>query len=333
MRNITTCSILVFLLVTLAAQAQEGQKAYRFLNLPTSTRVNALGGSNVSLVENDISLVFHNPSLLGEEMNMNASLGYMSYIGDIGVGSAIFGKSISPISSFAVGANFVNYGKFTQTSEDHQIEGDFSAKDIALNGVYSRDLTEKLRGGVTAKFLYSSFESYSSVAIGFDVGLSYYNEAKEFSTAIVFKNIGAQLSSYDDKRLSLPWDLQVGLSKKMNHAPIRISVTGVYLNQWKFSDINEANGVEDKKDNFTKTLFKHLVFGVDFVPSQSFWAGVGYNPKTNSDMKILEGNKWGGWSLGAGVRVSKFNLGFSMAPFHPSATSYHFNVGVDLSKF
>ena len=61
--------ILFFLLISLWANttyAQLGDEAYSFLRLPSSTRVGALGGDNISLVECDPSLGFHNPALLGK---------------------------------------------------------------------------------------------------------------------------------------------------------------------------------------------------------------------------------------------------------------------------
>ncbi|GAB6011347.1 type IX secretion system protein PorQ [Viscerimonas tarda] len=326
--------ILVCLLfVPFVASAQNGEEVFRFLNLPTSTHINALGGNNVSLVDNDISLVFHNPALLGEEMNMNLNLNYMSYIDDISAGSAIFGKTLSPISTFALGMSYLDYGSFKRTSADNIASGEFSSKDIVLNGIYSRDLTPYLRGGVTAKFIYSSYEEYTSTAIGFDLGLSYYNEDRSFSAGLALKNIGTQLSAYDEKRARLPWDVQLGLTKKLANAPLRLSLTGMYLTQWNFDKINEANGIESTGDNFTKTFFKHTVIGVDILPSQNMWIGVGFSPKINADLKLQEGNKWGGFNAGAGFNIKKFKLGFSFAQYHPSATSFHFSLSTDLSMF
>ncbi|MFR9166427.1 MAG: type IX secretion system protein PorQ [Dysgonomonas sp.] len=323
---------LLLVCIPFISYAQEGEKVYRFLNLPTSTHVNALGGSNVSLVDNDISLVFHNPALLGEEMNMNVNVNYMSYIADIGYGSAIFGKSINELSTFAVGLSYLDYGDMKQASAENEADGNFSAKEWVLNGVYSRDLTPFLRGGVAMKFLYSSIDSYSSTAIGVDVGLSYYNKDKSFSAGLAIKNVGAQLSAYNEKRVSLPWDVQLGLTKRLGHSPLRLSVTGIYLNQWKFEKVNKANGINDDEDSFFKTFTKHLVFGLDVIPTENLWLGVGYSPKVHSDLKIQDGNKWGGWNLGAGVRVKRFNIGFSFAQYHPDATSYHFSLSFDLSK-
>ena len=47
---------------------------------------NALGGHTVALVERDPSLIFHNPALLGAEMDGMINLNYMNYISDINVG-------------------------------------------------------------------------------------------------------------------------------------------------------------------------------------------------------------------------------------------------------
>lgn len=328
------CSVLFILCILFCfrVNAQDGEKAFRFLEMPTSVRVDALGGTNVSLIDNDISLVFYNPAALGKEMNMRANLNYLSYLADIKAVSAIFGKSLGDVSSFAVGVNYMDYGKFTETSIN-EIVGEFQAKDIVVNGIYSHMLTDRLRGGVNAKFIYSSYAEFTSTAIGFDVGLSYYNEDSEFSAGLVLKNIGAQLSSYTDKRVGLPWDVQVGMSKKLRNAPIRFSLTGRYLTQWDFYRVNAADGIDTSEDNFFKTFIKHTVIGVDVLPSKNLWLGVGFNPKVNSDMKLKEGGKWGGFNAGAGIKIQKFSVGFSLAQYHPSATTYHFNVAFDMSKF
>ncbi|MDR1810270.1 MAG: type IX secretion system protein PorQ [Prevotella sp.] len=323
--------IIMLLLVPFPVWGQNGEKVFRFLNLPTSTHVNALGGNNVSLVDNDISLVFHNPALLGAEMDMNLNINYMSYLADIGTGSAIFGKAVSPISAFAIGASYLDYGSFKRTSEENIASGEFGSKDIVINGMYSRDLSPYIRGGVTAKFIYSSYEEYTSTAIGFDVGLSYYNDENMLSAGIVVKNLGAQLSAYDEQRARLPWDIQLGLTKKIINAPLRFSVTAMYLTQWNFEKINEANGLEPSDDNFTQTLFKHTVLAADILLSKSMWIGVGFSPKVNSDLKLTEGNKWGGFNAGAGISIKKFKVGFSFGQYHPSATSFHFSLSTDLS--
>lgn len=325
--------IYFFLLLALSVSAQDGKDVFDFLRLPTSARASAMGGHTVSLVERDPSLIFHNPALLGGEMDGMVNLNYMNYISDINVGSAVFTKALNEKSAWGVGASFMSYGTIQETTSENQMVGDISAKDINVSGFYSHDLSERWRGGVSLKFLYSSFAEYSSIGLCVDAGLSYYNSEKEFSAGFTLKNIGAQLKAYNDKRQKVPWDIQMGISQKMKHAPIRFSLTAMYLNRWKFDYTEEANKDTYNEDNFLKSLVKHFVIGVDFVPSENFWIGVGFNPKANMDLKLQNGNGLGGFSAGAGVKIKMFEVGVSLAKYHPSAMSMMMSVSTTLADF
>ena len=89
-----------------------------------------------------------------------------------------------------------------------------------------------------------------------------------------------------------------------------------------------------KGDNFAKALFKHLVIGIDYIPSENFWIGVGFNPKTKMDMKLQGGgNGLAGFSAGAGVKIKMFDVGVSFAKYHPSAMSMMMSVSTTLADF
>ena len=63
-----------------------GSGVYEFLNLPTSGIVASLGGKVNALPDNDLNLVFHNPSLLNPEMDNQLVLNYVNYFADINFG-------------------------------------------------------------------------------------------------------------------------------------------------------------------------------------------------------------------------------------------------------
>ena len=73
--------IIVFLLLlSMAALAQKGgESTYSFLGLANAARVAALGGEVVSLRDDDINMVFHNPALLSAGMHNNLALNYVNY--------------------------------------------------------------------------------------------------------------------------------------------------------------------------------------------------------------------------------------------------------------
>ncbi|MDR1981591.1 MAG: type IX secretion system protein PorQ [Tannerellaceae bacterium] len=311
----------LFSLLLQCAAAQNGEEAFTFLRFPASARINALGGNHISLVERDPALIFHNPAALGAEMDGMINLNYMNYISDINTGSALFTKAWGEKSAWGVGAGFISYGNFKQTTADRFIEGEFSVKDISLNAFYSRELSDRWRGGLAIKLLYSSLERYTSIGLAVDAGLSYYNSQNGFSAGIVLKHIGAQLKAYDDARQKMPWDIQLGMSKKMAYAPFRLSLTAMYLNRWTF----------DSGETFFQSLAKHAVIGVDFIPTENVWLGIGFNPKTNQDMKLQGGNALAGFSAGAGITVKKFDVGVSIAKYHPAAMSLMVSVSTALT--
>ena len=266
-------------------------------------------------------------------MDNMLNLNYMNYISDVNVGSALFTKAHGERAAWGVGATFIGYGDIQEALPGNVVTGaSVSAKDISVNGFYARDLNERWRGGLALKFLYSGLADYTSIGLCVDAGLSYYNSEKGFSFGFALKNIGAQLKAYEDERQKMPWDIQLGISQKLSHAPLRLSLTAQYLNRWKFDYVDNTN-VEQKDDSFFKTFAKHLIIGVDFVPSDNFWVGVGFNPKVNMDMKLQGGGSFSGFSAGAGVRIKMFDVGFSLAKYHPSALSLMLSVSTTLEDF
>jgi len=312
------------LLFTFPLLAQEGKSTFDFLQLPNSARASALGGTNVSIIENDLSLVNQNPAFLGREMNLTLSGGYLSYIADIGVGNVLFAKSLGERSAWGVGFVFTNYGKMLETTNESVILGDLNAVDICGNIFFSRDLSERIRGGVTAKVIYSDYAYNTVIGLGVDLGLSYYNPDNNLSLGLTGKNLGRQVKAYETELANLPWEIQFGISQKLAHAPIRYSITGIQLNNWQFYNLQR------EKDSFATNLLKHFVFGVEFLLTDNFWAGLGYSVKRSSDLHLSEGNKFSGFSVGAGLKVKAFSVGCSVGQYHPSATSLMVNISTSL---
>ncbi|MDR2805518.1 MAG: type IX secretion system protein PorQ [Dysgonamonadaceae bacterium] len=323
MRNL----FLIFLVsvVSPSLWAQGGSTTFDYLLLPHSARSSALGGINVSVVENDASLIYDNPAFLGSEMDKTILINYLSYVSDIGVGNMIFTKKGSEKTSFGIGVIYANYGHMTETTEDNQIIGDLKASDICGTVFVSHDITDRLRGGISGKFLYSNYYHNTAIGLGVDVGLSYCNEENTLTWGLVGKNIGRQIKAYEEELSALPWDIQFGISHKLSHAPIRFSLSAIHLKQWKFDDVYAGD------DSFVKTLAKHLIVGVELIPNDNFWLGVGYNIKRSADMHLEDGNKFGGFSAGAGVRIKTFSVGCSIGKYNTAATSFMISLATSLA--
>lgn len=296
--------------------AQDGNTAFHILKLPFSSHAGALGGENISIVEDDITLAVHNPALLSYISDKTLNLNYMSYINDTKVGSAAFGKLLGARSSWAVSAQYVDYGKFDERNEEGVYMGEFPAKDIVLSGLYAYDLSDYWAGGVKANFIYSTYEKYTSFAIGVDLGLNYYHNENGLSFSIVARNLGGQIVAFEDRHEKLPFDLQVGVSKSLLHAPFRFSATLHQLTSW--------GGKINKK------AANHLIIGADYKPTNNFYISLGYNFKRADEMKVEGSSRWTGLSMGAGIHIKKIKLGAAYAKYHPSASSLLMNLSLTL---
>ena len=325
--------LFVLLVVAMPAVGQEGDHVFNFLRIATSNRAAALGGHNISLTENDPNMVFHNPGLLGQEMDKSLGISYSNYISDINMGSAIFTKAARERAAWGAGIQFINYGNFKEALSDNTVIGSFSANDFSFNGFFGYDLSDRWRGGATGKLIYSALDTYSSVALAVDLGVSYYNADKGFSTAMTFKNLGGQLKAYTDERAKIPWDIQMGLTQKLAHAPFRVSMTLVNLNRWKYQYIeNQGDGELLVKEKFGRAFFNHFIFGLNFIPSNNFWLGVGFNPKVNGDMKRQNGGGFAGFTAGGGIHIKRFDVGLSYLNYYPSAASLQVSLGIYLGS-
>ena len=314
MRKVIIAAIL--LLSVLTTKAQESQTAYNFLRLPVSAHVAALGGDNTTLIEDDPTLIFHNPALINNVTDRTMNLNLMTYMKGATTASASYMQAAGERGTWGVTGQYMGYGSMKETTASGQQTGEFSAKDIAVGGSFAYALSERFTGGITAKFIASYIGQYNSLAAGVDLGLNYYNAETDLSLSAVARNLGGQLSAYEDDFERMPLDLQVGITKRLLRSPLRLSASLVRLNDWEYG------------------FGKHIVIGADLLLSQQFYIAAGYNALRAAEMKIQEGDgssaHGAGLSIGAGLQLQKLKLNVAYAKYHVSASSLVFNISYAL---
>lgn len=339
-------AFLIFAISSLFVQSQSGgNNTYEFLNLSSSARVAALGGYQLAVKDNDPFLAFDNPSLLNKEMDNKLALSYVNYISDIGSGFASYTKSFKDIGVFSGAVKFIDYGKFTETDNAGNEIGDFNAGEYAFVIGYGRELDTNFSIGANVKTLYSNLYDYSSLGVAVDLSASYLSRDRSFTMALVVKNIGKQITTFNDgAEEELPFEIQYGLSKKFENVPIRLGLVFHNLQQWDLgydnpnddqeSTILTSAAVEEKKDNkFLENFGRHIIVNSEFLVSENFNIRFGYNYMRRSDLKIDEKLGAVGFSWGLGFRVNKFHLSYGRSAFHQAAATNTFSVSTRLSDF
>jgi hypothetical protein len=341
-------SLLLFaLFLSLNAYSQiGGTYTYAFLNLPNAARAASLGGKIVAIPDDDLNLPFHNPALLSDEMDSHLVLNYVNYFADVNYGYASYAKSYKNLGRFAAGIHYINYGKFTAADEFGTKTGTFNASEYALNLIYSKTIDSVFHLGLNLKPIYSIFESYNSFGLAADIGLTYHKPNDFFMAGIVIKNIGTQIVSYyDGNREPLPFEIQAGISQRLQYAPFRFSLLLQHLQKFDLT-YNSPLDPNDPIDPFTGSpvkenklellgdkLMRHLILGVEFIPGENFYVNLGYNYLRRQELKVPARHGMTGFSWGFGLKISKFHISYGRASYHLAGGSNHFSLSTDLSQF
>ncbi len=311
-------TILVFLLAmsSFLVFAQESQTEYNFLKIPLSAHAAALGGENISIIENDPSLIFSNPALAASVSDLTIGLNYMNYMKGANYMGASFVKVAAEKTTIAFAAQYINYGKMKEYDANKTEIGTFSASEMAIEAILAYDLANNLVGGITGKFISSNIGQYNSLAAGVDLGLNYFNPEKEWSLSIVAKNLGGQIKAYEEDFGRMPFDLQLGVSKTFETLPVRASATLVDMTHYNYRFAN------------------HICLGADLLLSSNIWLGIGYNFRKADEMKIGTGDNQSahgaGLSLGAGINLERFKLNLAYGKYHASTSSIIVNLAYSL---
>ncbi len=316
----------IMLLGTLPLHAQESSSVFNFLSLPQSAHATALGGKNISLIEDDASLTFQNPALLSTVSNNTIGLNFLTYMRGAKSGSTSYARAHKERGTWGINAQFTGYGKIKETDESGQQLGDFRPLDFAVSGLYSYTLTDRLAGGATGKIIYSSYAGYNSLAMAVDLGLNYYLEDKDFSLSAVAANLGGQLKAFGDKHERLPFNLAVGFTKRLAHAPLRIHVTMNDLTRWHSKYFYNPEG----KSKGGHILMSHFAIGLDIIPSDRFYIAAGWDFRRAYEMKAAGSGHMAGLSVGAGLHLKRFQLGLAYAKYHVSSPTLSVSLSTSL---
>ncbi len=342
-----------------AQVSNAGRSVFSFMGLPVSSRINALGGSNVSLSDGDIAMGMCNPALLHANSHMMLQLNFSYYLPGTMFGSALYGHNFgrSKIEKpaegepdkpnyFAVGLHYLDYGRMKYADENGNLSGGtFGARDILIDVMYARQLGQMFKVGVTLKPVYSIYEHYTSFAIGADVGAHFQTRDSTFQMGLVLQNIGWQLKSfYSDEDGSgkemLPLNLQLGLTYRVKHAPLRFhlqihNMQTWYLNyEWTSLDKSATTGDIIPHDvKWYDMLFRHTIWSIEVVDKRErFYIALSYNHRRRAELNLQDQRSLAGFALGAGVRIKQAHVDFAISQMTKSNFSYQVGLTLDINS-
>lgn len=287
----------LFIVSILTGSFTFGQNTYDFLNVDMSARAASLGGSFVTN-NDDVDVLFYNPAGMSFLEKDPVSFSFVKHLMDINLFSLAYSTEFENIGRFGTAIKYINYGSFDEADEFGNRTGEFNAGELAFILGYTNEFSENFYYGANAKVIYSSIADESSSAIALDLGINYEIPNQKMNLAASVLNLGTQLSSYIDTKEDLPLDVAIGISKRLENLPVRLSLDFHQLNK--------------ERDELYQRL-KGFSLGAEFYLSEVFTLRFGYDNEKRSDLKVGSSSGIAGFNGGLGVKISEyvFNYGYS----------------------
>ncbi len=329
-------AVLIVLPYIAIAQSDETSgrtQVFQVLSITPNPRAAALGNTFVAM-KNDPNTLFSNPAALGSVVSTDSTLeglplsfGYTKHVLDINEGYVSIGGRIpgADVGAFGVGIQYISYGTFDGRDKVGLPTGTFSASEVALSAAYSGMIPERpVYYGAAVKFISSSLvsggttDNYSSTGIAADLGVYYQNDSLQMTFGLAALNIGTQLSTYAGISEPLPFNLQFGVSKKLERLPLTVHLAF-------------RNLTRDREGRNLWYALNDFSIGGEFNLSKVLRLRFGYENQKRREFKTPAGVGLAGFSFGIGFAFTRLHFdyavnaqGYALSDLHRFGVAYMF---------
>lgn len=316
-----------------------GESIYNFLNISGSARQAALGGKVITLLD-DVNQPLWNPAIISNKIDNKMGVNYMNFLADVNLATVSYAHMINRnIGTLHTGISYLNYGKFIGADETGIETGTFRAYDLAFSVGYAYNILHSdFYLGANVKLINSVIENYSSFGVSADFGLLYYNEHLPYSITLALRNVGYQVTVYDEEREDLPFEIQLGASYKLENVPVTWHFTIDNLQQWNVAYANPSNSTTtidgeetEEKIGFLDNAFRHLSVGAEIFPEGLFNLRVGYNFRRAKELMLIDKRTFSGFTAGFGLQMRRVKFNYAFAKYHPASNSSTFSLVINLN--
>jgi len=303
------------------AHAQIESASFPVTQIEETARIAATGGFSPALVTNDTGSFYSNPALLSEGMQGMLSITYLNHLAGLNSGTVAYAFRIDSLTTTGVGIRYLSFGSIERTDQDGLKSGTFNASDLDLSLSASRLMRSGLRYGANVHLLLSSLDSETASAISLDAGLLYEVERRGLAIGITLRHAGVVMSSIGASKAQLPLDLRLGVSKKLAHIPLLLSLS-IYR-------INKLGEAPKELSAFARLMY-HVVLGGEFQFSNNFQLRLGYNFRRHDELGLKSRLDFSGVSTGFGLQISRIGIDYAFSSWSSLGGLHRFTLRTSL---
>jgi len=282
-----------FCFSVLAGKAQiGGEYTYQFLELTNSARIAALGGTQIAILDSSDLNLAYNNPSLLHKEMANRVL--VNYVNYL---------------------TDINYG-YVSYAKSFEGIGNFAVGMHYINYGKFDEATE------TGELTGATFN-----AAEYALNLIYSNNYKRLNYGINIKPILSSFESYQS--VGIAADLGVNFSSKGGNTTVAMVARNIGT---QITTYYENGNRESIPFNFLKQSMRHLILGIELLPSENFILRVGYNYQRRQELMFEEKASLVGFSTGFGIKIKRFRLDYGISRFHLAGSSNLFSLSINLNN-
>ena len=299
------------------------------MELAKSARTAALGSTIISLSDGDLTQFFENPATLDSVKSSDVAVLINPFFAETASYTIAYVADFKKIGKFAVGLNYVDFGKFERRDASGNLTGEFNANDYSFFIGKSHRVGPFVMG-MNVKLLHSSIASFGSTALLSDVG-GIFQVNKSWTVGLTFSNLGGRLSNFNELIESdIPFDVKIGTSFKPEYMPIRFTLTTNNLVQ---DNLIEQEDSEGRSNEQLEKVLRRINIGAELLLSEHFQLLFGYSHKRKQELKLEDISGGAGFSYGIMLNIKKIELRFSRLTYNAAGGTSFISLRTNLNQF
>lgn len=303
-------------------QAQDAPLGgFAFLRLPSSARIAALGATPMAVSDEDVALFLLNPALLQPEQHRQLQVGYLNHVGDIRAGTIIYGWHRNNLGTFGLALRFLDWGPIDQADLEGNRNGTFHPVDLALTLGLGRTTGSALHYGASLHLIYTTLADRRATAVALDAGFRYELPQHLLTLSGSLHYLGVTLQALGTTPDRLPFDLRLGLRKRLRYLPLQLTLTAYDL---------PHVGQRLENQTWLGRLLYYLNFGAELDASRSFQLRFGYSYRHHEMLKMRPRLDLAGFNTGFGLRVAGLHFDYALSSWSSLGTLHHLTIQTQL---